>query len=66
MRRFLFSSSVISAVASGAGLLRQTLKNPWSWRTALLWVSWAISVVLAVTSVIDRGRLPEDMTEGRR
>ena len=66
MRRFLFSSSVISAVASGAGLLRQTIKNPWSWRTALLWISWVISVVLAVTSVIDRGRLPEDITKGTR
>ncbi|AVG24517.1 hypothetical protein C3B54_111580 [Pontimonas salivibrio] len=66
MRRFLFSSSVISAVASGAGLLRQTIKNPWSWRTALLWISWVISVVLAVTSVIDRGRLPDDITQGTR
>lgn len=64
MRRFLFSSSVVSAVASGAGLLRQTLKNPWSWRTALLWLSWAISMVLAVTSVSDRGRIPTGGAKG--
>ncbi|MFZ9088250.1 MAG: hypothetical protein ACO39R_03285 [Pontimonas sp.] len=56
MRRFLFSSSVISAVLSGVGLARQTLKGPRDWRTGLLWLSWLISIVLAVSSVLDRGR----------
>jgi hypothetical protein len=56
MRRFLFSSSVISAVLSGVGLARQTLKGPRDWRTGLLWLSWVISIVLAVSSVLDRNK----------
>jgi hypothetical protein len=56
MRRFLFSSSIISAVLSGVGLARQTLKGPRDWRTGLLWLSWLISIILAVSSVLDRGR----------
>ena len=60
MRRFLFSSSVISAVLSGVGLARQTLKGPRDWRTGLLWLSWLISVVLAVSAVLDRSRVGFD------
>lgn len=56
MRRFLFSTSVISAVASGVSLVRQTLRGPRDWRTGLLWASWVISVILAVTSVLDRSK----------
>lgn len=60
MRRFLFSGSLISAIASGITLVRQTVRGPRDWRTGLLWASWLISMVLAISSVIDRGRDPED------
>ena len=56
MRRFLFSTSVMSAVASGVSLVRQTIRGPRDWRTGLLWASWVISVILAVTSVLERGK----------
>ncbi|CAI8334159.1 MAG: Uncharacterised protein [Cellulomonadaceae bacterium TMED98] len=54
MRRFLFSSSLISALASGASVVRQTVRGPRDWKLILLWASWLISVVLAVTSVLER------------
>jgi len=60
MRRFLFSSSVISAVLSGVGLARQTLRGPRDWRTGLLWLSWLISIVLAISTVLDRERSDPD------
>ncbi len=56
MRRFLFSSSLISALASGASVVRQTVRGPRDWKLILLWASWLISVVLAVTSVLGRER----------
>jgi len=54
MRRFLFSSSIASAVLSGVGLVRQTMRGPRDWRTGLLWLSWLISMILAVAAVLDR------------
>jgi len=56
MRRFLFSSSIVSAVLSGVGLVRQTMRGPRDWRTGLLWLSWLISMILAIAAVLDRSR----------
>ncbi|MDC0991638.1 hypothetical protein OAR17_01470 [Pontimonas sp.] len=54
MRQFLFSSAIVSSIATGIGLLRKTLRAPLSWQTWLLWLSWVISLVLAIASVIER------------
>jgi cytochrome c-type biogenesis protein CcmH/NrfF len=54
MRSFLFSSAIISSVATGIGLLRSSLRGPLSWHLWLLWASWAISLVLAVATVMER------------
>jgi hypothetical protein len=56
MRAFIFSSSMLSAVAAGIGLLRQTIRRPFSWQIGLLWASWVISLVLAIASVRERSR----------
>jgi hypothetical protein len=56
MRRFLLSGSFISAVIAGLGLLSKTLVGPRDWRVLLLWASWAISLVLAITAINDRRR----------
>ena len=56
MRAFLFSSSMLSALAAGLGLLRRTLRGPFTWQVGLLWASWAISLVLAIASVQERSR----------
>lgn len=54
MRQFLFSSAIVSSVATGVGLLPRTLRAPLTWQTWLLWLSWAISLVLAIASVVER------------
>ena len=56
MRHFLFSSAIVSSVATGGGLLRRTLQAPLSWQTWLLWVSWAISLALSVAGVVERSK----------
>lgn len=60
MRRFLLSGSFLSVIVAGASLLQKTLSGPGSWRTWLLWASWAISLVLAIATVTDRRRSLDD------
>jgi len=40
------------------GLLRRTLKMPFTWQLALLWASWLISLVLAIAAVTEKRRPP--------
>jgi cytochrome c-type biogenesis protein CcmH/NrfF len=54
MREYLFSASILSALTAGLGLLRKTLRSPFSWHVWLLWASWVISLVLAIAAVRDR------------
>jgi hypothetical protein len=56
MRQFLFSSSILSAVAGGITLLRRSLRGPLTWQIALLWASWLISLILAIAAIRERSR----------
>lgn len=67
MRKYFFGTGIISAITSGMALLRALRsKEPFTWRTALAWLSWGISAAMAVGSIVDtrrasRGRpLPGD------
>lgn len=64
MRRFLFSGSVISALMGGMSVVQATRRGPRDWRLVLLWISWAISLALAIGGVLkaDEAR----RLEGRR
>ncbi|GAA1991657.1 hypothetical protein [Microbacterium pumilum] len=63
MRRYLFSTGLLSAVVGGITLLRALRSDEsFTWRTALAWLSWGISISLAIGAVVDtrrarRGRL---------
>ncbi len=63
MRKFIFSGTLISAVIGGWGTLQTTRKGPRDWRLILLWVSWAITVVIAVDSVLERSRAADQLEE---
>lgn len=56
MRKFIFSTTVLGALFGGVGVAQQTSRGPRDWRLVLLWISWGISVALAVGTVIDRSR----------
>jgi hypothetical protein len=57
MRKYLFGTGIISAITSGMTLLRALRSDePFTWRTALAWLSWAISVAMAVGAVVDTRR----------
>ena len=63
MRKFIFSGSLISAVFGGLSALRSSRKSPRDWRLALLWISWAITVVIAVDSVLEQSRAVDELKE---
>ena len=53
MRKFIFSSSVIGALFSGWSTLQVTRQGPRDWRLALMWLSWALSLAIAIGTVLD-------------
>jgi hypothetical protein len=56
MRKYILNGAVISAVFSARNVVSTTKDGPRDWRLVLIWVSWGISVALAVGSVIEESR----------
>lgn len=56
MFKYLFQTGLFGAVTSGRSLYRNTREQRFTWRTALVWVSWGISLVLAIAAVTDMRR----------
>jgi hypothetical protein len=52
MRKFIFNGAVLGAVFGGWSVVQSTRKGPRDWRLALSWVSWGITMALAIDSVI--------------
>lgn len=53
MRNYLFASGLFGAVTSGIALLRGTRDAPITWRAVLAWLSWGITIALAVGAIVD-------------
>lgn len=60
MRKYLFSGTFISAVIGGVGTMQTTRKGPRDWRLILMWISWGLSVAIAVGTVIEQSKRAED------
>lgn len=60
MRKFILNSSVLSAVFSALGVVQATRKGPRDWRLILMWISWAISVAIAVGTVVEETKNAKD------
>lgn len=54
--RYLFSTGLIGAITAGLSLLRGTRDAPITWRAVLAWVSWGITLALAIGAVVDMRR----------
>ena len=52
MRRFIFNTSVLSALFSGFGVVKATSSGPRDWRLILMWVSGGRAGAIAVGTVI--------------
>ena len=60
MRKFLFNTSVLSALFSAIGVVKTTQKGPRDWRLILMWVSWGASLAIAIGTVIEDTKDAED------
>lgn len=57
MRKYLFGTGIISAVTSGMSLLRGARGDvPFTWRQALAWLSWGITLALSIGTIVDTYR----------
>lgn len=51
MRRFLFNTTILSAIFGVFGVVQTTRKGPRDWRLILMWVSWGLTVAIAIGTV---------------
>lgn len=56
MRNYLFASGLFGAITSGIALLRGTRDAPITWRAVLAWLSWGMTIALAVGAIVDYRR----------
>ncbi|MDX2375660.1 hypothetical protein M4I32_02465 [Microbacterium sp. LRZ72] len=56
MRKYVLGTGIISAFTGGVTLLRSAREGEFTWRTALAWLSWGISLALAIGSIVDTRR----------
>lgn len=54
--RYLFGTGIIGAITAGATLLRGSRDAPITWRAVLAWLSWGITLALAIGTAIDASR----------
>jgi hypothetical protein len=64
MRKYILNSSIISSVIGGVSVFQTTRKGPRDWRLLLMWVSWGITVALAIGSVMEQDEDAREL-EGR-
>ncbi|WP_246603421.1 hypothetical protein [Microbacterium marinilacus] len=65
IRKYLTGTGLIGTLTSGYALLRGADGQRFTWRTALAWVSWGITLSLTIGTIIDirnasRGRTVSD------
>ncbi|MFT4229536.1 MAG: hypothetical protein QM602_04525 [Microbacterium sp.] len=63
MRKYLFGTGIISATMSGMTLLRSLRDGGrFTWRTGMLWLSWGITMALAIGAIVDTYRAAHGAT----
>lgn len=63
MRKYILNTAVLGAVAGVWGPIQATRKGPRDWKLALMWVSWGITVAVAIGTVIEDAREIEARAE---
>ena len=59
MRKFIFNGAVLGAVFGAWSVIQTTRNGPRDWRLVLTWVSWALTLVLAISSAVNDSREAE-------
>lgn len=56
MRKYILNGSVLSALVGGWSTMQTTRRGPRDWKLGLMWLSWAITVAIAIGTVIEDSR----------
>jgi hypothetical protein len=59
MRKFIFSTTVLGAIFGGWSTVQQTRRGPRDWRLILMWISWGLTVAIAVGTVAENAKTQE-------
>ncbi len=63
MRRFIFNTSILSALFGVWGVAQATRKGPRDWRLILMWVSWGLTVAIAVGTVVTEANASRELED---
>ncbi len=56
MRKYLFSTAIIGSLFGAWSNVQITKEGPRDWRLVLMWLSWGISMAIAVGTVIEEAK----------
>jgi hypothetical protein len=51
MRKYLFNGAIIGSVVGGWAVVQTTRNGPRDWKLALSWISWALTLAIAIGTV---------------
>lgn len=60
MRKYLFNGAMIGAVTGAFSIVQTTRKGPRDWKLVLMWISWGLSLAIALGTVRQESRELED------
>lgn len=63
MRKFLFNTSVLSSVVGVWGVIQATRRGPRDWRLIAMWVSWALTVAVAIGTVAKQAQTGNELED---
>jgi hypothetical protein len=60
VRKFIFNTNMLGALFGVWGIAKVTRRGPRDWRLLLMWISWGITVAIAVGTVIEEANAASD------
>lgn len=63
MRKFIFNTTLLSALFGGWGTVQATRRGPRDWRLILMWVSWGATVAVAIGTVIAQAQDADELED---
>lgn len=56
LRKFIFNTTLLSAILGGWSTVQATRRGPRDWRLILMWISWGLTVAIAIGTVIKQSQ----------
>ena len=63
MRKFIFNTTLLSAIVGGWGTVQSTRSGPRDWRLILMWISWGATVAIAVGTIIEQANINNELED---